>query len=59
MAIAAAVGVGAKLLSQDKPHTATILDASIQKVPLIERLGGDLSVSAITSRFFDLIVNDK
>lgn len=35
------------------------MDASIQKVPLIDRLGGVESVKAIAKRHFDLITSDK
>lgn len=36
-----------------------ILDASIQSVPLIDRLGGEDPLKAISNRLFGLITGDK
>ncbi|CAD8168478.1 unnamed protein product [Paramecium pentaurelia] len=59
-AVAAAIGiVGIKALNSDNRGSAKILDASIQKVPLIERLGGEQAVQPLISLIFDRISNNK
>ncbi|KAM3130476.1 hypothetical protein pb186bvf_017385 [Paramecium bursaria] len=53
--------VGVKLLSggEKEQQSLSRLDPSIQVIPLFDRLGGQHSVDAISSRFADLILNDK
>ncbi|CAD8150251.1 unnamed protein product [Paramecium octaurelia] len=59
-AVAAAIGiVGIKVLNSDNRGSAKILDASIQKVPLIERLGGEQAIQPMISLLFDRISNNK
>ncbi|CAK80349.1 unnamed protein product (macronuclear) [Paramecium tetraurelia] len=59
-AVAAAIGiVGIKVLNQENRGSAKILDASIQKVPLIERLGGEQAVQPMISLLFERISNNK
>lgn len=67
VAIAAAVGIGVKVLSNEGRGSGKfsnikivkILDASIQSVPLIDRLGGEEPLKAISNRLFGLITGDK
>ncbi|CAK70032.1 unnamed protein product (macronuclear) [Paramecium tetraurelia] len=60
VAVAAAIGiVGIKVLNSDNRGSAKILDASIQKVPLIERLGGEQAIQPMISLLFDRISNNK
>ncbi|CAD8161365.1 unnamed protein product [Paramecium pentaurelia] len=59
-AVAAAIGiVGIKVLNSENRGSAKILDASIQKVPLIERLGGEQAVQPMIQILFDRISNNK
>ncbi|CAD8081745.1 unnamed protein product [Paramecium sonneborni] len=59
-AVAAAIGiVGIKVLNSENRGSAKILDASIQQVSLIERLGGEQSAQIYISMLFDRISNDK
>ncbi|CAD8080339.1 unnamed protein product [Paramecium sonneborni] len=59
-AVAAAIGiVGIKVLNQENRGSAKILDASIQKVPLIQRLGGEQSAQSTISMLFERVSKNK